>query len=94
MSGETFIVITASQPVDEKRVEQIIIEASQQINRDEEIGISFIQVGEDPLTRKFLQKLDDDLLSMGAKFDICDTREVKEIDISLLGEVLLNALID
>ncbi|MGK7938899.1 MAG: hypothetical protein AB4062_01815 [Crocosphaera sp.] len=92
--GETFIVITASYPVDEKKVEQIIIEASKQMNFEEELGISFIQIGADPELGKFLQKLDDDLVSMGAKFDICDTITIEKIDRSLLASVLLNALID
>ncbi len=92
--GETFIVITASRPLDEKKVEQTIIEASLQMNNDEELGISFIQVGGDPQLGQFLQKLDDDLLSMGAKFDICDTITIEKIDASLLAEVLLKALID
>ena len=92
--GETFIVITASHPYDEKKVEQTIIKASLQMNKEEELGISFIQVGGDPQLGQFLQKLDDDLLSMGAKFDICDTTTLEKLDASLLASVLLNALID
>lgn len=93
-NGETLIVITASEPVDEGKVQQTIIEASQQMFNNDELGISFIQVGTDPKARKFWQKLDDDLQSMGAKFDICDTVAVENIDRNLLGEVLLNAIID
>ncbi len=92
--GETLIVITASYPVDEKKVEQTIIEASKQMNFAEELGISFIQVGGDPQLGKFLKKLDDDLVSMGAKFDICDAVTIEKLDRSLLASVLLNALID
>ena len=64
------------------------------MNDDEELGISFIQVGGDPQLGQFLQRLDDDLLSIGAKFDICDTITIEKLDASLLAEVLLNALID
>ncbi len=93
-NGETLIVITAGEPVDTENVQQTIIEASQQMFNNDELGISFIQVGTDPKARKFWQKLDDDLKSLGAKFDICDTVMVDKIDRNLLGEVLLNAIID
>ncbi len=91
--GETFIVIT-SEVIDREEVQQTIINASQQMLQDEEIGISFIQVGEDADTTKFLKLLDDDLQEMGAKFDLCDTVILQNIEPSLLFEVLLNALID
>ncbi len=91
--GETFIVIT-SEVVDREEVQQTIIKASQQMLQDEEIGISFIQVGKDADTTKFLKLLDDDLQEMGAKFDLCDTVILENIEPSLLFEVLLNALID
>ncbi len=93
-NGETLIVITASEPVDAEKVQQTIIEASQQMTHDEELGISFIQVGTDAKAGKFLQKLDNDLQSMGAKFDICDTVVLEKMDRSLLAEVLLNAIVD
>ena len=93
-NGETLIVITGSEPVDAEKVQQTIIEASQQMTHDEELGISFIQVGTDAKAGKFLQKLDNDLQSMGAKFDICDTVVLEKMDRSLLAEVLLNAIVD
>ena len=93
-NGETLIVITASEPVDAEKVQQIIIEASQQMIHNDELGISFIQVGADAKAEKFWQKLDDNLQSMGAKFDICDTVALEKIDRSLLAEVLLHAIID
>ncbi len=93
-NGETLIVITASEPVDGEKVQQTIIEASQQMMNNDELGITFIQVGTNAKATKFWAKLDDDLQLMGAKFDICDTVAVEKIDPNLLAEVLLNAIID
>ncbi|MGK7875581.1 MAG: hypothetical protein AB4426_20460 [Xenococcaceae cyanobacterium] len=93
-NGETFIVLAGSDPVDADAVKQTIIEASHQLSRDEELALSFIQVNPDAKTSKFLQTLDDDLQDMGAKFDICDTVMMEQIDNTILAEVLLNAIID
>lgn len=43
------------------------------MNRDEELSVSFIQIGNDHGAKKFLRSLDDDLRGKGAKFDIVDT---------------------
>jgi 5,10-methylene-tetrahydrofolate dehydrogenase/methenyl tetrahydrofolate cyclohydrolase len=87
-------VITDGEPDDRKAVIQVIIEASQKMDRDEELAISFIQVGADPTATQYLKLLDDDLQKVGAKFDIVDTVTIDDMaDMSLL-EVLLNAIVD
>lgn len=93
-NGETFVVITDGEPDDCKAVMRVIIEASQKIDRDEEMGISLIQVGKDRKATAFLKALDDRLESAGAKFDIVDTITVDDMQDMSLSEVLLNALID
>ena len=93
-NGETFVVITDGEPDDCKAVMRVIIEASQKIDRDEEMGISLIQVGKDRKATAFLKALDDRLESAGAKFDIVDTVTVDDMQGMSLSEVLLNALID
>jgi uncharacterized protein with von Willebrand factor type A (vWA) domain len=93
-NGETILVITDGEPDDRKAVIQVIIDASQKMDRDEELAILFIQVGADPTATQYLKLLDDDLQKVGAKFDIVDTVTIDDMaDMSLL-EVLLNAIVD
>lgn len=93
-NGETILVITDGEPDDRKAVMRVIIETSRQMERDEELAISFIQVGTDPQATRFLKVLDDELQSAGAKFDICDTITMEDIEDMSLSEVLLNAITD
>ncbi len=93
-NGETILVITDGEPDDYKSVMRIIIEASRQIDRDEELGISLIQVGKDAKATQFLKALDDQLESAGAKFDIVDTITIEDMEDTTLAEVLLNAITD
>jgi uncharacterized protein with von Willebrand factor type A (vWA) domain len=94
MNGETILVITDGEPDDRKAVMRVIIDASRKIDRDEELAISLIQVGNDPQARRFLKILDDDLQSAGAKFDIVDTLTIDEMENMSLSEVLLMAITD
>jgi uncharacterized protein with von Willebrand factor type A (vWA) domain len=93
-NGETILVVTDGEPDDRKAVMRAIIEASRQMERDEELAISFVQVGNDPDATKFLRILDDELQSAGAKFDIVDTITIEDMEDLTLTEVLLNAIAD
>ncbi|WP_414545539.1 vWA domain-containing protein [Nostoc sp. CCY0012] len=93
-NGEIILVVTDGEPDDRKAVMKVIIEASRKMDRDEELGISFIQVGTDAQATRFLKVLDDDLQSAGAKFDICDTITMDDMEDLSLSEVLLNAITD
>lgn len=93
-NGDTILVVTDGEPDDRKAVMRIIVEASRQIDRDEELAISFIQVGTDSDATKFLKILDDELQSAGAKFDIVDTITMEDMEDFTLTEVLLNAIVD
>ncbi|HSF76216.1 MAG TPA: VWA domain-containing protein [Microcoleus sp.] len=93
-NGETILVVTDGEPDDRKEVMKTIIEASRKLDRDEELAISFIQVGNTPEATKFLKILDDELQSAGAKFDIVDTVTMDDIEGMTLTEVLLNAITD
>jgi uncharacterized protein with von Willebrand factor type A (vWA) domain len=93
-NGETILVVTDGEPDDRKDVMKVIIEASRKIDRDEELAISFIQVGNAPEATKFLKILDDELQSAGAKFDIVDTVTMDDMEGMTLTEVLLNAITD
>lgn len=93
-NGETILVITDGEPDDRKAVMKVIIEASRRLDRDEELAISFIQVGTDSQATRFLKVLDDELQSAGAKFDIVDTVTMDDMEDMTIREVLLNAIID
>ena len=92
--GETILVITDGEPDDRKAVMVTIVDASRQMERDEELGISMIQVGNDPTATQFLKALDDQLQGVGAKFDICDAITMDDMADLTLSEVLLNAIND
>ncbi|BBD63933.1 von Willebrand factor type A [Nostoc commune NIES-4072] len=93
-NGETILVITDGEPDDRKAVFETIIHATRQMERDEELGISIIQVGSDVQATKFLKALDEQLQSVGAKFDICDTVTLDDLEDMSLVDVLTNAITD
>jgi hypothetical protein len=67
-----FIINVDGQPNDRNSVKTTIIEATKKLSSQEELSITFIQIGNDSSAGDFLESLDDDLESMGAKFDIVD----------------------
>jgi hypothetical protein len=93
-NGETFLIITDGEPEDRKGVMRLIIETSRRVERDNELGISLIQVGDDPKVTEYLKALDDQLLDAGAQFDIVDTITMADMGNSSLSDVLLKALTD
>ena len=93
-NGETMVVITDGEPNDRKAVMRVLIEASRKIDRDEELGISLIQIGRERNVTRFLKALDDQLEYAGAQFDIVDTVTMEDMGNMSLTEVLLNAVID
>ncbi|NJO80874.1 MAG: VWA domain-containing protein [Cyanobacteria bacterium RM1_2_2] len=93
-NGETILVITDGEPDDRKAVMEVIVNASRKMDRDEELGISIIQVGSDASATKFLKALDDQLEGVGAKFDICDTVTIDEMEELTIAEVLMKAIND
>jgi uncharacterized protein YegL len=92
--GETIIVVTDGEPDDRMGVADAIVNASRRIERDEELAISFIQVGSDPKVTKSLKALDEQLMGIGAKFDIVDAITFDDMEDMTLTEVLLNAIVD
>jgi uncharacterized protein with von Willebrand factor type A (vWA) domain len=93
-NGEIILVVTDGEPDDRKAVMDVILAATQKLDRDEELAISFIQVGTDETATKFLKILDDDLGRAGAKFDIVDTITMNDMEDLTLKEVLVSAISD
>ena len=92
--GETILVITDGEPDDRLSVADAIVHASQRMEQDEELAISFIQVGSDAKVTKSLKAFDDQLHGIGAKFDIVDTITLEDRQDITLTQVLLNAIVD
>jgi uncharacterized protein YegL len=92
--GETIVVITDGEPDDRKAVMEVIVNTTRRLDRDEELALTFIQVGTDAQALKFLNALDDQLQGIGAKFDICDTVTMEDMQDMSLAEVLMSAISD
>ncbi|MFN6527359.1 VWA domain-containing protein [Nostoc sp. ChiSLP03a] len=97
-NGEIILVVTDGEADDRNAVVKTIVEATHKIDGDrKELGISFIQIGNDKKATEFLKILDDDLKeSLGAKIDIVDTLTFEEINQKCLKmkDVLLRAITD
>ena len=91
-AGETIVVVTDGEPDDQKAVMKAILDASRRVDRGDELGVQLVQVGSDPLARRFLKALDDDLVRVGAPFDICGTVTLDELEDLGLTDALLRAL--
>lgn len=86
------ICITDGTPNSQSELRSVIIDATKKIDSDQEIGITFIQVGNDNGARKFLKELDDNLT--GAKYDIVDCKDYEEMSNTSIEEVFLAAVND
>lgn len=73
-------IVTDGEPNNRQDTKLAIINATKEMEKDEEIGISFIQIGQDAGIESFLKDLDDNLVGEGAKFDIVDTKHSDNID--------------
>jgi uncharacterized protein with von Willebrand factor type A (vWA) domain len=93
-NGETILVITDGEPDDRRAVIEVVVNATQKMERDEELAMSFIQVGDDAGAKSFLQALDDKLTDIGAKFDIGDTMTIDDMEEMSLADVLMAAIQD
>ncbi|NEO36305.1 MAG: VWA domain-containing protein [Moorea sp. SIOASIH] len=91
-NGEIFLVFTDGAPDDKPPVIDVIVNATRRIDKDSEIGISFIQVGSDPQAAQFLQELDKSLEEKGAKYGICNTLTLGDLEEIPPPEVLLRAI--
>ncbi|KAH0544769.1 hypothetical protein FGG08_001136 [Glutinoglossum americanum] len=71
------IVITDGAPDDYEEMEKAIVGAAQKVQqlgaRDRQIGIQFVQIGNEDEATKFLKRLDDDLGRNNKTLDIVDT---------------------
>lgn len=93
--GEIIVCVTDGEPNCTTSAKQVIAKYTQKMDRDEELGISFLQIGNDDRAKAFLTSLDDDLVpKFGAKFDIVDALTMDEVGNRTISEVLLAAIND
>ncbi|MEG4987863.1 hypothetical protein QUB08_19115 [Microcoleus sp. BR0-C5] len=92
--GAIIVAVLDEKPEQVAAVAEIIVSAANKIEKDEEIGVSFIQIGDDLKTRKFLTDLDTNLQGRGARFDIVDTKFWHEIKRSSVVQFLIGAIND
>lgn len=90
----TLLVITDGQPDDKAAAAQAIVAATKKMSADEQLAISFVQVGNDPSATNFLTFLDDELMGLGAKFDVVDTFPASTFGDRPIEELLLAAIQD
>eukprot|EP01062_Namystynia_karyoxenos_P022467 TRINITY_DN1862_c0_g1_i2.p1 TRINITY_DN1862_c0_g1~~TRINITY_DN1862_c0_g1_i2.p1 ORF type:complete len:428 (+),score=204.02 TRINITY_DN1862_c0_g1_i2:118-1284(+) len=85
----SILVITAGRPDDYQQLIQNITQAAQNVQKDSDLTVTFVQVGDDQWATDYLKYLDDNLKATsasGEEIDIVDT--VKDEDIkAAVGEV-------
>lgn len=93
-NGEIILILIDNEPTDRLAIAKQIVAASQQLEHNYELGIGWLQVGDDYITKGFLVTLDDNLREKGAKFDIVDHKPIQQIASDDLTNFLMNVLKD
>lgn len=99
-NGMIVCVIHDGEPTDKRSVINVLVEMANYVDHDKEIGIIFVQAGDDARAIEFLRILDDDLYKKveeggyGAKCDIVDTKSVTWLVENGAKFGFLQALID
>ena len=94
LNGEMILVLIDGEPPDRMAIAKLIIQTTEKLDRDHELGIGFLQIGDDFIARGFLNALDENLKSAGAKFDIVHTQTFIEVEPDSLTRFLLDVLND
>jgi uncharacterized protein YegL len=88
------MVFTDGKPDDPVGLAQVIVDATKRIKDRTELGILFVQVGEDPEAADYLAKLNNDLGTAGAKHDIVAVCKLIDLEDLSLQEVIEMAFND
>jgi hypothetical protein len=108
--GTRILIITDGRPTrksnsedsektvsDKNRVRSKIVEISKEVLKHDDIGFSFLQVGNDSKATEFLRELDDDLVDPETKErvkDIVDTKSFEEFETLTIEKILYDSLYD
>ena len=93
-NGEIILILLDHEPTDRLAIAKQIVAASQKLDHRYELGIGWLQVGNDYITKGFLVTLDDNLRQKGAKFDIVDHKVIDQISTDNLMDFLMDVLQD
>ncbi len=93
-NGEMILVLIDGEPQDRMAIAKLLIRTTGKLDQDHELGIGFLQLGDDFIARGFLNALDENLKSSGAKFDIVHTQAFEQVTPDSLTEFLLDVLND
>jgi len=88
----TILVITDGSPDSESDVISEITDTSNRLEKDEDLSLTFIQIGNDSGATKFLKKLDESL--SGIKFDIVDTITQSDMEGMSFNEIIEASISD
>lgn len=86
------MVLTDGSPDSQSDVKTVITDAANAIERDEQLAVQFVQIGDDAGAAKFLAELDDNL--KGAKFDIVNSLTREQAEGYTVTQLLWQALND
>lgn len=86
------MVLTDGVPDSESKVKDAIMNAANKLESDGDIGIQFVQIGNDTHAKQFLNDLDNNL--KGAKFDIVNSLTREEAEQYTVEQILWLALND
>lgn len=82
------VVVTDGAANDKEAVVQTIVDATKRINSRSELGILFIQVGNDPAAESFLKQIDSELGPAGAAHDIVARCKLEDVEDKSTVELL------
>ncbi len=85
-------IITDGIPDSEAELVKVIVNATKKISSREEIGLEFIQVGNDAHAKDFLTRLDNDMVKEGAALDIVNAVNCDDLGDQLISDVLIKSL--
>lgn len=86
------LCLTDGAPDSQSAVKDVITDAANKIERDEQLAIQFVQIGDDAGAAAFLAELDDNL--KGAKFDIVNSLTREQAEGYTVEQLLWQALND
>ena len=96
--GMTVIVITDGQPDSEVNVKNVLLKYADPVNdyieKNEDLAISFIQIGDDQGAKAFLDEMDKGFEFNGDIVNICDTKTIDEVNILGVYRILHDAIFD
>lgn len=92
LNGECMVVVTDGVPDDESQVSKEIVAVTKRLDSAKELNVIFVQIGSDQSASKFLNSLDDELESKGAKYDIVSAIAMDKVGDRNLTDVLLEAV--